>query len=114
MVRGAVRGALRGAFATAVMTGAYVAQPHRPLPPEQVSKRMGIGAWPLTHLAIGITLGAIHEHVPVKRVPFGLAVWAASYATALPVLGLYPSLRKDPPLRAASGAVAHAVFGALL
>jgi hypothetical protein len=96
------------------MTTAYVAQPHRPLPPEHVSKRMGIDAWPLTHLAIGMALGAIHEHVPVKRVPFGIAVWAASYATTLPLLGLYPSLRKDPPLRAASGAVAHALYGALL
>jgi hypothetical protein len=96
------------------MTSVYLAQPHRPLPPELVSKRLGIDAWPATHLAIGMVLGAIHEHSPVKRVPFGLAVWAASYVVALPRLGLYPRLPDDPPLRAASGAVAHAVYGVLL
>lgn len=108
-------GALKGAFATVVMTGAYVVQPNRPLPPQLVARRLGIEPlWPAMHLAIGMTLGVIHERSPVKRVPFALAVWAASYASALPALRLYPRADDDEPARAVSGVAAHAVFGALL
>jgi hypothetical protein len=110
-----IAGALKGAFATVVMTGAYVVQPHRPLPPQLIARRLGIEpAWPALHLAIGVSLGIIHELSPVKRVPFALGVWAASYATTLPLLRLYPRVDDDPPTRAASGVAAHAVFGALL
>jgi hypothetical protein len=109
-----VRGALRGAAATVLMTGVYACRAQIPMPPQVVSQRTRIRPWWAMHLAIGMTLGAIHDRSPIRGAPFGLAVWAASYATALPALGLYPKVDEDDRARAAAGVAAHAVFGAVL
>jgi hypothetical protein len=117
-----IRGALRGALATVVMTGVYALRPQLPLPPQLVGDRgprkLGLEPrvpWWATHLAIGMTLGAAAEALGVRRrVAYGLAVWAASYGTTLPALGIYPRLDRDDRARAAAGVAAHAVFGAVL
>jgi hypothetical protein len=119
-----VRGAIRGALATAVMTAIYGIRSQVPIPPQVVNdngqRKLGLPPrvpWQLTHLGIGMTLGAVYEQLPapVRRgVPFGVSVWAASYATTLPALGLYPRLGRDDTARAAAGLGAHVVFGAFL
>jgi hypothetical protein len=108
-----VRGALRGIVATVVMTTVYAGRPELPFPPKVVAHNLGVPWWPL-HLTIGAGLGALQEALDAPPVAFALVVWAASYGTTLPALGLYPALAEDDRTRARLGAVAHAVFGAVL
>jgi len=125
-----IRGLARGTWATAVMTGAYLAQPRRPLPPqvvaENAARRAGIEAeslpgavrtayWLAAHVGFGATLGVLHERLrPRSSVAFGAAVWAAGYASTLPLLGLYPCLDRDDRVRAGTSLLAHLVFGVAL
>jgi hypothetical protein len=117
-----LRGAIRGAVATVVMTGVYALRRELPLPPQVLSdnaqRAVGLEPvvpWWVTHLAVGMTLGAVAEELEIERkIPFGVAVWVASYGTALPALGLYPRPDRDDRIRAATGVAAHVVFGAVL
>lgn len=117
-----IGGAVSGVKATAVMSAVFSIHPDATVPPKVVTdnifRAIGLrpvpGAWLPAHFAFGLTLGAIRARLAAPRVPFALAVWAAGYAVALPLLGLYPVLTRDHRRRAAASLLSHLVFGATL
>jgi hypothetical protein len=132
------RGAVRGVGATAVMTLPMLARwALRPEPPpplvvaENAQRLVGLeptqypavlrhASWAGAHLAFGTALGAAAELWPARATTgrsassYGLAVWAAGYALALPAARLYPRLDRDDRLRAVESLLAHVVYGATL
>ncbi len=93
--------------------------------------RQGLAA--IAHLGFGASQGALYAvlHQWLGRrlgrqrpgpitptaatgVPFGLLVWAASYAGWIPAFGILPAPSRDRPGRPASMVLAHVVYGATL
>jgi uncharacterized membrane protein YagU involved in acid resistance len=138
-----LRGAVAGALATAPMTlfiyAADRVMPHEErheLPPRQITRELAertgtddeVGesgldlASSAAHFAFGAATGAIYGSI-AGRIPlppalagvgFGLAVWAASYAGALPSLGLQRPPDRRPAWRTATMVGGHLVWGAAL
>lgn len=72
------------------------------------------------HFAFGASMGALFAALPARArsdrggLLFGLGVWTANYAGALPQMGLMPRARRDRSARPTSMVAAHLVYGALL
>jgi len=90
------------------------------LEPDRYPAVLRHAAWAGAHLAFGAALGAAAELWPARASTrrsasiYGLAVWAANYALALPAARLYPRVDRDDRLRAAESLFAHLVYGATL
>jgi uncharacterized membrane protein YagU involved in acid resistance len=138
-----LRGAAAGALATAPMTLFIYAVdrvvPHEErheLPPRQITRELAersgtndeVGKTGLdltssaAHFAFGAATGAIYGSI-AGRIPlppalagaaFGLGVWTASYAGALPSLGLQRPPESRPAWRTATMVAGHLVWGAAL
>ena len=95
----------------------------------KVPKTARVGLTALAHLGFGATQGALYallQDFASRRfaslkspsastgVPFGLAVWAASYAGWIPALDILPKPRNDRPGRPTSMVLAHILYGATL
>jgi uncharacterized membrane protein YagU involved in acid resistance len=138
-----MRGALAGTVATVPMTLFIHAMdrmvPHEErgeLPPRQITEEIDERANAekraskttldvtsgIAHFGFGAATGAIYgsvaERVPLSAtatgIGFGLAVWAASYAGALPELGLQRPPESRPFWRTATMIAGHVVWGAAL
>ncbi|MEX2541592.1 MAG: DUF6789 family protein [Trueperaceae bacterium] len=138
-----VRGAIAGALATVPMTLSMYAMdrlvPHEEgdeLPPRQITEELAERtgtkenaqettldlATEAAHFGFGSVTGAIYGslagRVPlpstVAGIGFGLAVWTASYAGALPGLGLQRPPDRRPAWRNLTMIAGHVVWGAAL
>jgi uncharacterized membrane protein YagU involved in acid resistance len=138
-----LRGAVAGALATAPRTLFIYALdrlvPHEErheLPPRQITRELAertgtddeVGKTGLdlasssAHFAFGAAVGALYGAI-AGRVPlppalagvaFGLGVWTASYAGALPSLGLQRPPDNRPAWRTGTMIAGHLVWGAML
>lgn len=94
------------------------------MPPEEIFRRVvraagkdRLGAlWPLAHVAIGVSFGALAEAIGVPpqrrfRTAFGTALFLVDYGLLAPRLRLYPRLGDDPRRRRRVNLISHAVFG---
>jgi len=128
----------RGAAATVVMSAPMILRwaLQRKAPPpqvvaENVQRRLGLeparyprplrhAVWALAHLGFGATVGLAAALWPRRATTgpsaysFGVAVWAANYAAALPAAGIYPWPREDDRARAAESFLSHLVYAAAL
>jgi uncharacterized membrane protein YagU involved in acid resistance len=136
-------GAVAGCVATAPMTAVMRAihrqlPPHErdPLPPAQVtvnaaqavgvahklSPREKHNAFVAAHYGFGTAAGAVYgflaPNLPgpgvLNGVVYGLTVWAGSYLSGLPAVGLYKPPDREPARRHAMTAAAHIVWGGVL
>lgn len=135
-------GALAGLGGTVPMTLTMAALrrfPQRdatPIPPKRVAKavreKLDIEdemdrsekkafTW-LMHYGIGAAGGAVYgllnkepeKHALIKGIGFGLSVWAGSYLSSLPALGLTRGPTHEPKQHVAAQIVSHIVWGAVL
>lgn len=131
-----LKGTLAGVAATAAMSLVMLGAQRLGLlgepPPRRLTRRLlsplGLvrptgrsldAAAVLAHFAYGGALGGVFGLLPGRAsqprgLLFGLAVWGANYAAALPALGLMPPARKDRFGRPSSMIAAHLVYGAAL
>ena len=131
-----VKGAMAGVAATAAMSlvmlgarrlGLLGEPPPRRLTRQLLSplgllrpKRRALDAAALAaHFAYGGAMGSVFGLWPGRPsqgrgLLFGLGVWTANYAAALPALGLMPPARKDRFGRPTSMILAHLVYGGAL
>jgi hypothetical protein len=120
-----------GVRATALMSTSFLLHPQLPPPPQRVvynvARAVGVAPerlpwlvrntyWLAAHFAFGTNLAVARQALPARTsgVAYGLAVWLATYGSALPAAGIYPAPGRDDDLRAAAGVLAHAIFGACL
>jgi hypothetical protein len=102
-----------------------------PLPPREITETVvdrvvdrQLGDRPLTflslaaHFAYGAATGALYPlfcrrspHPVAAGVPFGLAIWAASYLGWLPAAHILRPATRHPPARTALMLAAHVVWG---
>lgn len=131
-----IKGAGAGLVATAAMSALMLGAKRLGLlgepPPRRLTRRLlsplGLlgptgasldAASLLAHFGYGAALGGLYGALPgrstrARGLGYGLGVWAANYAFALPALGLMPPARKDRPGRPSSMIAAHLVYGATL
>ncbi|MBV9462922.1 MAG: DUF1440 domain-containing protein [Verrucomicrobiae bacterium] len=137
------RGLLAGFVATVPMTFwlklLHGGSPHRkldPLPPRQITMNVAEAAGVrerldeedrssatlAAHFSFGAASGAAYSALErkwpgpaiAKGVAYGLAVWAAAYAVALPALHLQPAPQDRPRRRNALMISAHLIWGGAL
>jgi hypothetical protein len=120
-----------GVRATALMSTSFLLHPRLRPPPQMVAynaaRAVGVvpehlpwlvrnGYWVAAHFGFGTTLAAARQLVPTPRsgLAYGLWIWIATYGAALPAARVYPSPKRDHPIRVVAGLVGHAIFGSCL
>lgn len=132
IVKGAAAGLVATAAMSALMLGARRLGALGEPPPRRLTRRLLSPLGPLrptgpaldvaatiAHFSYGAFLGSLYGALPgrstrARGLAYGLSVWAANYALALPALGLMPPARKDRLGRPSSMIASHLVYGATL